>query len=479
MKEYRMLIADKWMESSSGKWIDVINPANSEGVGRVPQGTSEEAETALRAAGNAFLLWSAKPAKERAQIIKQAVANCRENADEIASLITKEQGKPFNEAKGEVKGALDTVEHFAEESCRILGEIIPTDTKDRLSFVTFQPLGVVSAIVPWNYPVNLLCWQLGPALAAGCTVVAKPPSQTPLAVLFLARCLLEGGLPPGVLNVVTGPGSTVGKKMAESPLSQKVAFTGSTEVGREIISNAGFKKVSLELGGSSPLIILKDAVLSAAVKGGVSKTFRNTGQICNSINRIYVEKDVYEEYVEQFIALTAKLTIGDGMKNPAVDLGPMIDESGRQRVREHIQDALENGAKLCYGGKEPEGKEYEQGYFFEPTVLTGVNHKMRVMREETFGPIAPIMPVADFEEAIELANDSNFGLVGYIYTNDMRKAVAAGRLMECGSIGINEVSFSGAPYPYPAWKESGTGVGLSHHGLRDYLKIKHVRLRLP
>ena len=239
------------------------------------------------------------------------------------------------------------------------------------------------------------------------------------------------------------------------------------------------KKVGLELGGSSPLIVLKDADLDQAVKGGVLKAYKNCGQICNSINRIYIERQVYEEYVERFTEATARLTIGDGFANPDVDLGPLIDEGARQRVRQHVEDAVAKGAELRWGGKVPEGGQYEHGYFFEPTVLANVNHDMRVMREETFGPVAPMMPVADFDEAIACANDSPFGLVGYMYTTSIAHAVEAGRRMECGSIGINDTSFSGAPYPYPAWKESGTGVELSSHGLREFMRVKHIRLRVP
>jgi acyl-CoA reductase-like NAD-dependent aldehyde dehydrogenase len=417
----------------------------------------------------------------RGRILKNAVANARSATEDLARAVTLEQGKPLGEARGEVSGALDTLEYFAEEGYRLLGEIVPTDSSQRLSFVVFQPVGVVAAIVPWNYPINLLCWKLGPALAAGCTIVAKPANQTPISALLLARLLLEGGLPGDVFSVVTGCGGVVGTELVNSPLSAKVSFTGSTEVGRIISRDCGshFKRVGLELGGSSPLIVLRDADFEEAVRGGVYKAFRNAGQICNSINRIYVERPIYESYLEAFSSESKKLSIGDGLENPDIAIGPLIDEPSRQRVREHVKDALEKGARLLCGGREPEDPALQNGFFYLPTVLADVNHEMLVMREETFGPVAPIMPVEGFSEAIERANDTPFGLVGYVYTTSITHAVEAGRQMHCGSVGINETSFSGAPYPYPAWKDSGTGVELSRHGLMEFLKIKHIRLRLP
>ena len=481
MESYKLLIGKDWIEAASGEWITVHNPATSEPVGRVPKAGRGEADQALRTAAQAFKEWSVRPAAERCELLRRATATVREHSEEIARILTLEQGKPLGQARAEVKGALETLDYFAEVGKRILGEILPTESRERLSFVVWQPVGVVAAIVPWNYPVNLLCWKLGPALVSGCTVVAKPASQTPISALVLARYLLEGGLTPGVFNVVTGSGSTVGQELIDSPLSHKVSFTGSTEMGKLVMSSAAahLKKVGLELGGSSPLVVLKDADIAEAVKGGVLKAFKNSGQICNSINRIYVERPLYDEYVDRFTKATARLTVGDGLKDPDVDLGPLIDEAARTRVREHVEDAVARGARLCHGGKAPEGAQFKNGFYFEPTVLADVNHEMRVMREETFGPIAPIMAVNDFEDAIARANDSPFGLVGYLYTTSLANAIEASRRMDCGSIGVNDTSFSGGPYPYPAWKESGTGVELSHHGLREFMHIKHIRVRVP
>jgi succinate-semialdehyde dehydrogenase/glutarate-semialdehyde dehydrogenase len=479
--DYEMLIGARKVLPANDEWIDVINPATKQVVGRVPKGTRADADAALQAADRAFQDWKVLPTKKRSDIIKKAVAYTRQSIPEIAEALTREQGKPLSQAKDEVKGALDTIEYMAEEAHRILGEIIPTDSNDRLSFVILQPVGVVSAIVPFNYPINLLSWKLAPALASGCTVVAKPASQTPISAILLIGKLLEGGLPPGTVNVVTGSGSTVGQELVDNPLSQKVSFTGSTEMGRIIMRDAAkhLKKVGLELGGSNPLIVLKDADLDEAVKGGVLKAFRNTGQVCTCIRRIYVEQPVYEEYVKRFTEATAKLTIGDGLANPDVDLGPLMDEPARQRVQEAVQDAVKKGARICHGGQIPPGEAFTHGYFYEPTVLANVDHTMQVMLEEIFGPIAPIMPVANFDEAIEKANDSPFGLAGYIYTTKLAYAIEAGRRMDCGSIGINETSFTGAPYPFPAWKQSGPGVENSHHGLREFLRVKHIRVHVP
>jgi succinate-semialdehyde dehydrogenase/glutarate-semialdehyde dehydrogenase len=478
MENPQLLIDGKWVDAQGGETFEVINPATSEVIAHVPQGGPQDVQKALEAADRAFKEWSILPPIKRASILRQAAQLARERREELGRLLTMEQGKPLKEAIGEINASADALEYFAEEARRMLGETIPTDSPRRRSIVIKQPVGVVVAIGPWNYPVLLLAWKLGPALIAGCTVVAKPPSATPLAATRFIALLQEAGVPPGVVNIVTGPGGKVGRALVENPLCRKVSITGQTETGKEIMRLAagGLKRLSLELGGHCPLIVCEDADLNAAVKGGVYRSFRNMGQICNAINRIYVHDSIFQLFVDQFVKETAVLTIGNGLENPVVDLGPMTTESGRQKVREHIQDAVSKGAKILYGGKEPSGQEFERGFFFEPTVLVDVNHEMKVMREETFGPVAPIMAVTSLDEAIEYANDSPYGLVAYVYTKDLVKAITTAERLEYGTVGINNVAGGEVAFPYGGWKESGMGVENSSRAVEEYQQLKHIRI---
>jgi len=475
-----MLIDGKWIEAKSGKTFEVGNPATGELVAEVPRGDREDARDALEAASRAFPEWAATPANKRAGFMRKAAQLIRERKDSIAKTLTKEQGKPLSEAKGEVTSAAEALDYFAEEAHRMLGEIIPTGSRTRRSLVIKQPIGPVAAIAPWNYPVSLLSWKIAPALIAGCTLVCKPASLTPLSVIEFIHCFTDIQIPAGVINLITGPGATVGHELVENPLIRKIAFTGETATGKEIIRRASgsIKRVSLELGGSCPLIVLKDADLASAVKGGVYRAFRNMGQVCNSINRIYVDEELLEDFLEGFVQETKKLRIGNGLKEPDVDLGPMVSDEQRKHVLGHLEDATSKEAKIVWGGKIPEEERFKNGFFFEPTVLTKVNHQMKVMREETFGPVAPIMGVSGMEEAVKLANDSPYGLVSYVYTKDLRKAFWVAEHLQCGTVGINNVSGGETPYPYGGWKESGVGLELSHHGVEEYLQVKHIRIDL-
>lgn len=478
MEEPRMLIDGEWVDAQEGETFEVINPATSEVIAHVPKGGLKDAQKALEAADRAFKEWSILPPIKRGIILRQAAQLARERREELGQVLTMEQGKPLKEAIGEINASAEALEYFAEEARRMIGETIPTDSPRRRSIVIKQPIGVVVAIGPWNYPVLLLSWKLGPALIAGCTLVAKPPSEAPLAATRFIALLQEAGASPGVVNIVTGPGSEVGKALVANPLCRKVALTGQTETGKEIMRLAAedLKHLSLELGGHCPLIVCEDADLDAAVKGGVYRSFRNMGQICNAINRIYVHESIFEPFVDKFVKETATLKIGNGLEKPDVDLGPMTTEAGRQKVREHIQDAVSQGAKILHGGKKPSGQEFEKGFFFEPTVLVDVNHEMKVMKEETFGPVAPIMAVASLEEAIEYANDSPYGLVAYLYTRDLTKAITAAERLEYGTVGINNVSGGEVAFPYGGWKQSGIGVENSSHAVEEYLQMKHIRI---
>lgn len=474
-----MLIDGRWVDAAGGGQMDVINPATGEVIGSVPAGTEDDVERAARAAHGAFASWAGAAPKERARVLREAARLARSRREELGRLLTMEQGKPLKEAMGEIDASADALEYYAEEARRIYGEIYPTDRANRRSLIIKQPVGPVAAIGPWNYPVLLLAWKVAPALAAGCTVVAKPPSITPLAVTAFLACLEEAGLPPGVLNIVMGSGGRVGRAVVQHPLIRKIALTGQTETGKDIMRMAadGLKRISLELGGQCPLIVAPDADLDQAAYGAAYRAFRNMGQICNAVNRIYVHEDVYEPFVERVVEEARRLRIGNGLEE-AVDLGPLTTEDGRQTCRVHVQDALDKGARLAYGGKEPEGEAYARGYFFLPTVLTDCHHGMRVMQEETFGPVAPIMKVRDLDEAVRLANDSPYGLVAYLYTRDLKTAFEVSERLECGTVGVNNVSGGEVPFPYGGWKESGIGLELSAYGLDEYLLVKHIRMDL-
>lgn len=461
----------------SGKEIDVINPANEEVVGIVPAATKINIVEAISAAKRSFLIWSQKTPKERAKIIHEASKNVRENFEEIAKLLTFEQGKPFNEAKGEALLAADILDYYAEESTRVRGINYWIDDNKNKSQAIYQPLGVVGAISSSNYPLVLTAFKIAPAIATGNSVIVKPSSLTPLSVVNYIKRIIESGIPDGVLNCLTGSGEEIVNYLIENPDVKKISFTGSTETGRKIMSEAGkyLKKVTLELGGNSPVLVFKDADMEKAVNECVYRSFRNMGQVCNSINRIYIEKSIYNDFIESFIESTKKLIIGDGF-DPNVDLGPMVSINGIKKTQNHIKNALEKGASLKYGGKVP--KKFKKGYFFEPAVITGVNHQMNIMTEETFGPVAPIMGFNSLEKGIELANESTYGLVAYVYSRDFSKAIYVSEKLQFGTVSINNVAGAELGYPYGGWKNSGIGIEVSEHAMYEYLNLKHIRIKL-
>ncbi len=476
--ELGLFINGQWLASSSGDRFSVTDPATGETVGSAASANAEDAAQAIEAAYAAFKVWAKMPPPDRGKILKEAARLTYERADEIGRLLTLEQGKPLREAIGEVKASADALEFFAEEAWRIQGETMPTTKSNRRSYVIKQPFGVVITISPWNYPILLMAWKLGPALVTGNTVVAKPPTETPLAVSRFIELLAEAGAPPGVVNIITGRGSALGAALVQHPLTAKVAITGQTETGKKIMQMAapGLKRVTLELGGHTPLIVLEDADLAKAVEGAVYRSFRNMGQICNAVNRIYVHRSTLGGFIEAFVEATRQLTIGHGLEDP--DLGPMCTAAGVEKVKAHITDAVSRGAKVLVGGKAPDGEKFARGHFFEPTVLVDVNHEMRVMREETFGPAAPIMGFDTVEAAIALANDSPYGLVAYIYTNNIQTLYRVSEELEYGTVGVNNVSGGEFPYPYSGWKQSGLGVENSHYATEQYLQLKHVRIDL-
>ena len=477
MYQSQMLIdgRDLPLEEGGDRRAVIYNPANQEAVGEVAVGSRQDARLALQAAERAFPLWSKTSSQKRGEILHEAAARVREQAGKIARLLTLEQGKPLKFARTEVLSSADVLDYYAEEGKRNYGEWI-TGPRSR-SIVLRQPIGVAALITPWNYPVDLLAWKVAPCLAAGCTFVAKPPSLAPLAATEFVRAVSQAGLPAGAANVVHGPGGEVGAELVESPISRKIAFTGETATGRSIMAAAAahIKRVSLELGGQSPFIICADADIKSAAASAAQRAFSNMGQICISVNRIYVADEVAEAFTDELVARAEGFKIGSGLDSD-VDLGPMFSRSQRDKTREHVADALEKGAELLSGGREPEGQAYEKGYFFLPTVLGRADHKMKVMREETFGPVAPLMKFKRLEEAISLANDSPYGLAAYIFTSDLKTALLAAEGLEAGGIGVNVNNVVDLQAPFGGWKESGIGRELGRWGLEAYMETKHIRL---
>ncbi|MGA2479530.1 MAG: NAD-dependent succinate-semialdehyde dehydrogenase [Spirochaetia bacterium] len=480
MDNYRMLIDGKWVGAASGATFPVMNPANGEKVADAPLGAREDALSALKAASRAFPAWAALSFEKRAELMHKSAALLRERRDAIAHTLSLEQGKPINQAKGEIAGTADALDYFAEAGRLIKGEIIPTTSPKRKSLVVKEPVGVVAAIGPWNFPILLLSWKIAPALAAGCTVVSKPSSLTPLAVIEFHACFKDAGIPDGVINCVVGPGDTVGQELVENPLSKKIGFTGNSATGKDIMrrASASLKKLTLELGNNAPMIICEDTDVPAAAKAAAKKSFDNMGQICNSANRIYVQRTIADEFITLMVKAARAMVIANGCANPAADLGPMVSAKQLAFVQEHIADAVKRGAKVLCGGEKPAGKEFEKGHFFQPTVLSGVTHEMRIMKEETFGPVAPVMVFDEFEKVIALANDTPYGLVAYVYTNDARRIAFASEKLEFGTVDFNNVSGGHHYYPYAGWKDSGVGIELSEFGLEEYLRVKHVRIDL-
>ena len=472
----KMLIDGELVESISGKTMTILNPANQEPVGLVSEGNRQDACRALEAAQNAFSNWAGTAPQKRSQVLHDASDLVRQRVNHIARLLTSEQGKPIRDAKREVTASEEVLDYYAEEGKRNFGQWFDSPNLKSKSLVIKQPIGVAALITPWNFPVDLLAWKIGPALAAGCTVVAKPPTSAPLAVTEFVKAVNDAGVRPGVVNIVHGKGNEVGAELVENPISRKIAFTGETGTGRWIMSHAAqhIKRISLELGGQSPFIVCEDASLDKAVPACVQRAFSNMGQICVSINRVYVAETIAERFTSELVERTLKLKVGNGLDED-VDLGPMFSQQQRQKTKDHIDDALQKGAKLLCGGREPEGQQYEKGFFFLPTVIADANHNMRIMNEETFGPVAPIMTFKTLDDAIRLSNDSNYGLAAYIFTNDLSTSIQAAEKLEAGGIGVNINSVTELQAPFGGWRQSGFGRELGHYGLDAFMEIKHIR----
>ena len=473
----KLLIDGNWTDGSGDKRLEVRNPANGEIFATVPAADIIDIENAIEAADRAFRPWSHSTPFQRGGYLRIASELVLERAPEIARLMTREQGKPLAEALGEVRKGAEILRYYAEEGERICGRIIPNAEPNVESRVIYQPVGVAVGISPWNYPIELLAWKLGGALASGCTIVCKLPSETPISPIQYIKCIVDAGVPKGVVNALTGSGREIGPHLLSNPKVKKVAFTGSTAVGKQVLSDCvdTLKKVSLELGGSLPMVVCKDCDIDAAVAGAVRRSFRNMGQICIAINRIYVDCDIYEVFLEKLVQAAKKLTIGDGLTD-ACDLGPMCTQSGVETVQKHIRDGVEKGARLLCGGKKPQGAKYEQGSFFEPTILADVDHSMLVMCEETFGPLVGVMKYDTIDQAIELANDSPYGLAAIVYTGSLHLAERLSHEIDAGNVAVNNPDAGVINAPYGGWKASGFGHEHGTEGLHEYLNIKHIRV---
>jgi succinate-semialdehyde dehydrogenase/glutarate-semialdehyde dehydrogenase len=464
-------IDGRWVPADSGGTLPVHNPATAETLGVIPNMGAAETRRAIAAAARALPPWAARTAKDRAVVLRRWYELMLQHQDDLAVLMTAEQGKPLAESKGEIAYAASFIEWFAEEGKRLYGDIIPGHQSDKRIMVLRQPIGVVAAITPWNFPSAMITRKAGPALAAGCSLVLKPATQTPFSALALAELGARAGIPPGVFNVVTGSAAAIGGEMTANPTVRKVTFTGSTEIGKKLmVQCAGtLKKLSLELGGNAPFIVFDDADLDAAVQGAIASKYRNTGQTCVCANRLLVQEGVYEEFAGKLAAAVGKLRIGDGLKG-ATDQGPLIDAKAVAKVEEHVADALKKGAKVALGGKRHE----LGGTFFEPTILTGVTPEMLVAREETFGPVAPLFKFKSEAEAIAMANDTEFGLAAYFYTRDLARSWRVAEAIEYGIVGLNTGIISTEVAPFGGVKESGTGREGSKYGILDYTEMKYI-----
>jgi succinate-semialdehyde dehydrogenase/glutarate-semialdehyde dehydrogenase len=460
-----------WIGADNGGALDVKNPATAEKLGSIPNMGAAETRRAIAAAAAALPAWKARTAKDRAVIMRRWFDLMLEHQEDLATLMTAEQGKPVAESKNEIQYAASFIEWFAEEGKRVYGDIIPGHQQDKRIMVLRQPVGVVAAITPWNFPAAMITRKAGPALAAGCTLVCKPATQTPYSAFALAELADRAGVPKGVFNVLTGSAAAIGGEMTANPTVRKLTFTGSTEVGKKLMAQCAgtVKKLSLELGGNAPFIVFDDADLDAAVQGALASKYRNTGQTCVCANRLLIQAGVYDEFAKKLTSAVAKLRVGDGLAG-VTDQGPLIDAKAVTKVEEHIADATAQGAKVLLGGK----RHALGGSFFEPTILMDVTPKMLVAREETFGPVAPLFKFSTEAQAIAMANDTEFGLAAYIYTRDLARSWRVSEAVEYGIVGLNTGIISTEAAPFGGIKESGTGREGSKYGILDYTEIKYI-----
>jgi succinate-semialdehyde dehydrogenase/glutarate-semialdehyde dehydrogenase len=466
-------IDGKWVQADNGRTLTVKNPATGEAIGEVPALGAAETRRAIEAAARAWPAWRALLAKERGTILRKLSDLMLANTDDLAIIMTAEQGKPLAESKGEIAYAASFIDWFADEGKRIYGDTIPQNARGRRIIVQKEPIGVFAAITPWNFPAAMITRKAGPGWAAGCTGVIRPASQTPFSALALAVLAERAGMPPGVCNIITGPSGETGAELTANPMVRKLSFTGSTEVGAKLLAQCAptIKKTSMELGGNAPFIVFDDADLDAAVVGAMASKYRNTGQTCVCANRLLVQEGVYDAFAAKLKAAVEAMKVGNGME-PGVSQGPLINAAAVAKVEEHIADAVQRGARVLTGGH----RHRLGGNFFEPTLLAEVPHDALIFREETFGPVAPLFRFKTEEEAIRLANDTEFGLAAYFYARDVGRIFRVAEALEYGLIGINEGVISTAEAPFGGMKSSGLGREGSKYGIEEYLEIKYLAI---
>ena len=473
LKQNSTWLEGAWIGADSGEVITVTNPANGNVIAHVPRMGKAETARAILAAETAQKSWKNQTAAARAAILKRWFDLVKLHADDLALILTSEQGKPLAEAKGEVNYGASFIEWFAEEAKRVYGETIPSPANDRRLLVIKQPIGVTVAITPWNFPIAMITRKAAPALAAGCSMIIKPAEQTPLSAIALAVLAEEAGVPAGVLQVITGKSREIGAVMTESPIVSKLSFTGSTEVGRVLMAQCAptIKKLSLELGGNAPFIVFDDADLDAAVEGAMISKFRNAGQTCVCANRLFVQDGVFEQFAEKLAAKVAALKVGDGTQS-GVTQGPLIDMAAVEKIESHVADAVKKGAKLLQGGK----RHALGGTYFQPTVLANVTEDSLIFKEETFGPVAPLFRFKTDDEVIAMANNTEFGLASYFFSRDIGRVWRVAEALEYGMVGVNTGMISNEVAPFGGIKQSGLGREGSHHGIDEYLEIKYIAM---
>jgi succinate-semialdehyde dehydrogenase/glutarate-semialdehyde dehydrogenase len=473
----KMFIDGKWVEADSGRTLGVINPATEEVIADIAYGGRAETKRALEAAHRAMQGWMKLTAWDRAKVLKKTAELMRERADAIARTLTMEQGKPVAESKAEILHSADTFEWFAEEGKRAYGQVIPNSQPGKRHLTLKHPVGVVGAISPWNFPITLQARKIAPALAAGCTIVSKPASQTPLCLVQVFECLIEAGLPAGVANLVMGSAQEIAEEFLENPICRKISFTGSTEVGKELMKGCAdqMKRVSLELGGHAPFIVFPDADPEVGARIAVTGKFRNNGQVCIAPSRFYVHKDVEKKFTEAAVEAAKKLKLGNGL-DAGVEIGPMFEKRAMENTVALVEDAKKVGARILTGGKRSD--RFPKGYFFEPTVLAAVPDSAKMMTEEPFAPVMPVLDFSKLDDVIRAANNTRYGLAAYVFTNDLTVALKMAEGLEAGIIGVNDPVPAVPQCPFGGMKESGLGRELGHEGLEAYLETKYVSLRL-
>ena len=469
---FQCFIDGRWVDADSGKTVEVSNPADGTILGVVPMMGADETRRAIEAADRAWPAWRAKTAKERAKLMRAWYELMMAAQEDLARIMTAEQGKPLAEARGEVAYAASFIEWFAEEGKRVYGDTIPQHLEGRRIVVIKEPIGVTAAITPWNFPAAMITRKAGPALAAGCPMVIKPATATPLTALAMAVLAERAGIPAGVISVVTGSARAIGGEMTGNPIVRKLSFTGSTEIGKELMAQCAgtVKKVSLELGGNAPFIVFDDADLDEAVKGAIASKYRNTGQTCVCANRLLVQAGVYDAFAAKLAEAVEALKVGPGLTTDGAQQGPLIDMAAVEKVEDHIRDAVGKGARVVLGGK----RHQLGGSFFEPTILADVTPQMKVAREETFGPVAPLFRFESEDEAVRMANATEFGLAAYFYSRDIGRVWRVAEALEYGIVGINEGIISTEVAPFGGMKESGIGREGSKYGMEEFMEIKYL-----